>query len=1112
MNAYESGAAYHTAALNAVVDQFGGYFVETVQFSYVFDTFFHPFVGELIAKLNQGEVRDLLNPQFLSGLKRVYVSAPMPQPSSDYYTVVATTSAQGGVQVSLPDAGIDTSIGGPYAIYNWELFYHIPVMIAVHLTQNQRFAEAQSWFHLVFDPTFSDAGSSPSYPFWKFLGFRKPNLTETLIEILSYTGSDPAQLQLKANVMAGYDEILTTPFDAHAVARTRPLSYMYYVVMKYLDNLIAWGDSLFTQNTIETINEATLCYVLAANLLGPRAQKLTPRGTVKPMSYADLKSHLNDPNDPLAFMGNALVDLEVQFPFNLTPVAHNGGGQNLSGPLFGIGQTLYFCIPPNQKLLGYWDIVADRLFKIRHCENIAGIVQQLPLFDPPIDPGMLVKAAAAGIDIGSIVSGLNQPIGPVRSQVLIAKALELAGEVRSFGGALLAALEKGDGEHLAALRQSNEVQIQQAIQNVRFLQWKQAQEATKSLLRTRASALERYTYYLSVLGLVPDGTNVPPTFATAGAPELREDTFDDAYQTLVGQFDKTITPQPYPSLELAGTSSASSQSGASGTGQLYLNKNEDAELNTHLPTARDTALAASIANAIAPVLRPIPSINVDLEFWGLGAHTQVFSGEMLSTIVSIGAEILQMTSAYERDQAGLASKKASYQRRASDWTLQANLAARELMQIGRQLIGSLIAEQVAYHDYTAAQNQVTLAQTVQTYLQQKFTNEELYLWMQGQLSNLYYQYYRFALDTARRAEQTMKRELMRPELDATTFVQYNYWDSGNQGLLSGEALHLDVKRMELAYHDNNKRELELTRHVSLRQLDPLALLSLRTTGTCTFTIPEWFFDRECPGHYMRRIKSVALSLPSVVGPYATVNCTLTLQSSSVRVSSLLDAQTNGYARSGQDDARFVDYYGSTDTLVTSTASNDSGMFETNLRDERFLPFEGAGAVNSTWQLQLPGSLPAFDYTTISDAILHVRYTARPAGDPLASTCTKELLAALKAGTYDQALLFLLRNDFPTEWAAFVNSTAVTPTFAFTLRKSDFPYAVQGMKLTLTAIKVFGSDLSPASPPPNQSVLPGISSGLNGAPAAATISLPADSTALTTTAKQVYLVIQYTASS
>ena len=67
-----------------------------------------------------------------------------------------------------------------------------------------------------------------------------------------------------------------------------------------------------------------------------------------------------------------------------------------SGALFGIGRALYFCVPQNQKLLAYWDTVADRLFKIRNSENIQGVVQQLPLFDPPLDPGMLVKAAAAG--------------------------------------------------------------------------------------------------------------------------------------------------------------------------------------------------------------------------------------------------------------------------------------------------------------------------------------------------------------------------------------------------------------------------------------------------------------------------------------------------------------------------------------------------------------------------------------------------------------------------------------------------------------------------------------------------------------------------------------------
>ena len=102
--------------------------------------------------------------------------------------------------------------------------------------------------------------------------------------------------------------------------------------------------------------------------------------------------------------------------------------------------------------------------------------------------------------------------------------------------------------------------------------------------------------------------------------------------------------------------------------------------------------------------------------------------------------------------------------------------------------------------------------------------------MQGEISRLYYEYYRFAFDTARKAERTMKHELMRPELDAQDFVKFNYWDGGRKGLLSGEALYLDVKRMEMAYHENNKRELELTAHVSLRQLDPLALLDAQERG------------------------------------------------------------------------------------------------------------------------------------------------------------------------------------------------------------------------------------------------------------------------------------------
>ena len=59
------------------------------------------------------------------------------------------------------------------------------------------------------------------------------------------------------------------------------------------------------------------------------------------------------------------------------------------------------------------------------------------------------------------------------------------------------------------------------------------------------------------------------------------------------------------------------------------------------------------------------------------------------------------------------------------------------------------------------------------------------------------------------------------------------------------------------------------------------------------------------------------------------------------------------------------------SIAVSTGQNDSGTFELNFRDERYIPFEGAGAI-SKWRLELPSDFRQFDYDTISDAILHLR--------------------------------------------------------------------------------------------------------------------------------------------
>jgi len=1080
-------AGFHHGADAALRKVHGG---NPDRFVYTFENFSHPLVEALISQLNRKSIGGMLDPTFLQKLEdRFFFQA-------QYATHPSSTA-----EVHSHPHEMDVAPGGAYSAYNWELLYHIPLAIAVHHSKNQRHGEAQKWFHYVFDPTSTAGGPAPQR-WWKFIAFRNADVAniETLIELLGtpddeLSARDVARKQWVHN---SYEAILSNPFDPHAVARARPVAYQYYVVMQYLSNLIAWGDSLFAQYTIETINEASMHYVLAANILGPRPQKVPSKTSATPKSFAQLK------NASRQVMGSTLVELETQLPFNgtLPPPPHKSGKDGQNGALYGIGESLYFCVPKNDKLLGYWDTVADRLFKIRNCMDITGVVRPLALWDPPIDPGMLIKARAAGLDIGSIVSGLNQPVGPLRSTFLIQKALELCSEVKALGNALLGAWEKGDGEQLALLRQKHEVALQERTQETRFLQWKQAQEATDALLKTRETTLERYKHYLRLLGQTSDSGAVPDVLKP-DRRKMTEENFDDVHDALVGEYEKRIALQGYPPLRLSNLMSPLSISGAIGNGNLYLSLLEDIELNVLLPSAALGSVAATALQATAAAVRPIPALSADLHFWGLGADAQIISGQMLSEVIGIAATITQGAATFQQNAAGIVSKTASYERRADEWRLQANTAAHELMQMGRQIIASLIAEQVALHEYENAKKQVGASKEVDAHLHSKFTSAELYGWMQGEVARIYYQFYRFAFDVSRRAEQTMKRELKRPEVDATDYIQFNYWDTGRKGLLSGDALFLDLKRLEMAYHDNNKRELELTRHVSLRQLDPRALLLLRTTGTCTVSVPEWLYDRDCPGHYMRRIKGVALSIPCIVGPNASVSCALTLQKSTIRVSPLV---ASGYARDTDNpDDRFVDYMGSTDAIVTSSGTNDAGMFETNLRDERFLPFEGAGAV-STWRLTLPPQIRGFDYMTISDVILHVRYTARDGGAQLGALATKELSQALSdASTSTLTLLFSLRHDFPTEWAAFVGGTQ---DLAIPIRKSFFPYLAQSGPVTIDGLVLHApgknglAQLTVAVPD-------GLSDVINGATESATLTLHPDGKVLTRAANApAFLVVQF----
>jgi hypothetical protein len=245
------------------------------------------------------------------------------------------------------------------------------------------------------------------------------------------------------------------------------------------------------------------------------------------------------------------------------------------------------------------------------------------------------------------------------------------------------------------------------------------------------------------------------------------------------------------------------------------------------------------------------------------------------------------------------------------------------------------------------------------------------------------------------------------------------------------------------------------------QVDPFALMQLRLTGRCTLKLPEQLFDMDGPGQYFRRIRSVGLSVPAVVGPYTGVNCKLTLVKSSVRRSPLL--RDGAYEREGAEDDRFSDNLSSLQSLVTSGTQNDTGTFDAHLPRERYLPFEGHGVV-SEWQLELPanpakGEPTQFDYATIADVILHIRYTAREGGALLRAGAVSHLTESIGAAESAGSVRLLdVRHEFPTEWARFrsitLDSAQPVARLAITLREEHYPFWSIGRLEAVRAATLF----------------------------------------------------------
>lgn len=935
-------------------------------------------------------------------------------------------SVPSNVVAQAPSGDLEFSPHSATAQYNEELFRNLPFSVGCALYKNQRFEEAQRWFHYIFDPTDNSDEVSPAR-YWRYRPFREAGQglrIDELVRLLADSGTlTPEQTKAKSDFQTLISMWKEQPFQPHLVARLRIRSFKYAVVMKYVDNLFAWGDQYYHLETLEALNKATQVYVLIAQILGRRPEGIPRRTRPVVKSFSELFSPQRDDLDSLS---NALVEAE-----NLIPSTSSGGSALPQGAL----KSLYFCVPNNPKLLEYYDRVEDRLFKLRNCMNIDGVVRHLPLFEPSIDPSLLVRAAAAGVDVGGVLADLNAPLPFYRFNVMAQKATELCAEVKSLGAALLSAIEKSDAETMALMRSTHELQMLRSVRMVKELQLYEAKANIDAIGVSLESAQKRFTHYVGLVTQM-ESLSIPttPVGVTVQSLALAATEALTNVATFVQSGVAMVDPIASASIEmmkqsLARTAEALSATlppESSATDKVPMNAAEKRQSN-ELKSAHDLQKKAMEQRLVAQVLAKIPDFTLGAQGWTSSPVVQLtLGGTLLSSFANFSASILDTEASEHSYRAGLHSTLAGYQRRAADWLLQAELAAKEIEQITKQIAASNLRIAIASQELRNHDLQAENAHAVDEFMHSKYTNRELYNWMSGQLSNLYFQSYQLAYDVAKRAERCFKHELG----VESSFIKFGYWDNLKKGLLAGENLLSDVKRMEVAYLNQNARELEITKHVSLRQLNPQALLDLRRTGRCEFNIPELLFDLDFPGHYFRRIKSVSVSVPCVVGPYVGVTGTLRLMKSKLRDKAIVSGNYS-------DEANYKVSYLPTQAIATSTGQNDSGLFELNFRDERYLPSENEGGI-SYWEFELPANFRAFDYSTISDLILHVRYTAREGGQALAAKAHDSLVNELKNAAGSPLMqLISIRHDFSQQWAAY--RAGSDSSLKLTLSDEYFPY-------------------------------------------------------------------------
>ncbi|WP_324656822.1 Tc toxin subunit A-related protein [Bacillus cereus] len=740
---------------------------------------------------------------------------------------------------------------GPYGMYIWEIFFHIPFLTAVRFQTEQRYELAERWFKFIFNST----------------GYRDEdgNLLTDNKGNVRYWNVIPLQEDKE------WDETLSmATVDPDEIAMADPMQYKLAVFIHTLDFLISRGDNLYRMLERDTLTEAKMYYIQANQLLGSRPE---------------IRMNNSWPNPTLKDKADAMTADPTRSHLDATPIS---GLQ-----LFLQKENGHYLPPYNEELLAFWDKIELRLYNLRHNLSLDGQPLYLPLFAEPQNPRDLQIQHHLGDGLGGS-TGLNQSYQSVyRFPIVMDKARTAVNSVMQFGNTLENALEKQDAEAVSLLFQSQQRTV---LKQTRDIQEKNLASLQASLEATMA--------------------------AKVGAESRRKHY--------------------------------------AGLAKNWMSTNETNSLV--LRTTSATAYAGSIIPmTIAGALDMAPNV------FGLAN-----GGSKWGAAVNAVAKGMQVAADVLDRSANIIDISENYRRRREEWILQRDMAENEVEQLDSQI--SALQEQVnmANKQLVLAEMEQAHAQAVYEFQSTQFTGLALYNWMVGRLSSLYYQMYDATLPLCLMAKNALEKEIGN---DKTTGVfALPAWNDLYQGLLAGEMLMVELQKLDNLWMEENERGMEAVKTVSLDTLvrknneaftfvDMVRnVLNGEKPDSINGVNVQWqnsIFSATLDLSYLgldnsynqaektRRIKNLAVTLPTLLGPYQDVEATLSLGG---------------------------------ETVALSHGVDDSGLFITDLNDSRFLPFEGMDVLSGTLILSVfhtdKGEEQRLLLENLNDVIFHIRYVIK----------------------------------------------------------------------------------------------------------------------------------------